>query len=55
MPTYDVSKSFNWQGTITDKVASVCRMFGLHMTFQKVSTGREQLPTRSLRFAGCSG
>jgi len=29
MPTYSVSKSFNWQGTITDKVASVCRMFGL--------------------------
>jgi ABC-type ATPase with predicted acetyltransferase domain len=29
MPTYNVSKSFNWQGTITDKVASVCRMFGL--------------------------
>ncbi len=29
MPTYSVSKSFRWQGTITDKVASVCRMFGL--------------------------
>jgi uncharacterized protein len=29
MPTYSVSKSFGWQGTITDKVASVCRMFGL--------------------------
>jgi len=29
MPTYSVSKGFNWQGTITDKVASVCRMFGL--------------------------
>ncbi len=29
MPTYNISKSFNWQGTITDKVASVCRMFGL--------------------------
>jgi len=29
MPTYSVSKSFNWQGTITNKVASVCRMFGL--------------------------
>ena len=29
MPTYGVSKSFNWQGTITDKVALVCRMFGL--------------------------
>jgi len=29
MPTYSISKSFNWQGTITDKVASVCKMFGL--------------------------
>ena len=29
MPTYTVSKSFEWKGTITDKVVSVCRMFGL--------------------------
>ena len=29
MPTYSVSKSYNWQGTITEKVALVCRMFGL--------------------------
>ena len=29
MPTYSVSKSFTWQGKVTDKVASVCRMFGL--------------------------
>lgn len=29
MPIYSVSKSFTWKGTITDKVASVCRMFGL--------------------------
>jgi len=29
MPTYSVSKSFKWEGTITNKVASVCRMFGL--------------------------
>jgi ABC-type ATPase with predicted acetyltransferase domain len=29
MPTYSVSKSFSWQGKVTDKVASVCRMFGL--------------------------
>jgi ABC-type ATPase with predicted acetyltransferase domain len=29
MPTYSVSKSFKWQGTVTDKVAAVCRMFGL--------------------------
>jgi ABC-type ATPase with predicted acetyltransferase domain len=29
MATYNISKSIKWQGTITDKVASVCRMFGL--------------------------
>jgi ABC-type ATPase with predicted acetyltransferase domain len=29
MPTYGISKSFNWQGKITEKVALVCRMFGL--------------------------
>lgn len=29
MATYSISKSFGWQGIITDKVASVCRMFGL--------------------------
>lgn len=29
MPIYSVSKSFHWQGTITDKVALVCRMFGI--------------------------
>jgi ABC-type ATPase with predicted acetyltransferase domain len=29
MPTYSVSKSFGWQGQITDKVAGVMRMFGL--------------------------
>ena len=29
MPTYSVSKTFKWQGTVTDKVASVCRIFGL--------------------------
>lgn len=27
---YHISKSFTWQGTITNKVASVCRMFGLN-------------------------
>ncbi len=40
MPTYSVSKSFNWKGTITDKVALVCRMFGLsidRLTERKVS------------------
>ncbi|MHC4557812.1 MAG: ATP-binding cassette domain-containing protein [Planctomycetota bacterium] len=26
---YSISKSFHWQGTITDKVALVCRVFGL--------------------------
>jgi len=29
MTRYHVSKSFQWTGTITDKVAAVCRMFGL--------------------------
>ncbi len=29
MTTYNISKSFSWKGTITEKVASVCRMFGL--------------------------
>lgn len=29
MPTFDVSKSFQWQGDVTDKVTQVCRMFGL--------------------------
>lgn len=29
MTTYSVSKSFRWQGKITNKVESVCRMFGL--------------------------
>lgn len=29
MTTYKVSKCFRWHGKITDKVASVCRMFGL--------------------------
>jgi len=40
MPTYSLSKSFNWQGAVTDKVASVCRMFGLttdRLTERKVS------------------
>ena len=29
MATYEVSRSFTWRGRITDKVSSVCRMFGL--------------------------
>ena len=29
MGTYSVSKSFKWQGAITERVAAVCRMFGL--------------------------
>jgi len=29
MATFSVSKSFTWHGTITDKVALVCRVFGL--------------------------
>jgi len=31
MPTYSISKTFKWQGTLTSKVASVCRMFGLSL------------------------
>jgi ABC-type ATPase with predicted acetyltransferase domain len=31
MATYNVLKTFKWQGTVTDKVASVCRMFGLSL------------------------
>ena len=29
MAIYSISRSFTWQGRITEKVASVCRMFGL--------------------------
>ena len=29
MAEYSVSKSFKWRGAITDRVASVCRLFGL--------------------------
>jgi len=29
MPTYSVCKSFQWRGRVSDKVARVCRMFGL--------------------------
>jgi len=29
MPTYTISKTFQWQGQITDKAAQVCQMFGL--------------------------
>jgi ABC-type ATPase with predicted acetyltransferase domain len=40
MTTYSVSKSFNWKGTVTNKVALVCRMFGLtidRLTERKVN------------------
>ena len=29
MPIYSVSKTFPWRGQISEKVAEVCRMFGL--------------------------
>jgi hypothetical protein len=29
MTIYNISKTFKWRGNVTDKVASVCRMFGL--------------------------
>jgi ABC-type ATPase with predicted acetyltransferase domain len=32
MATYNVSKTFRWRGTVTEKVASVCRMFGLSLS-----------------------
>ena len=31
MVTYSISRTFKWRGTVTDKVASVCRMFGLSL------------------------
>ena len=31
MTTYSISKTFKWQGKVTGKVASVCRMFGLSL------------------------
>ncbi len=31
MATYSISKTFKWRGTVTDRVASVCRMFGLSL------------------------
>lgn len=44
MTTYNISKSFSWQGTITEKVTSVCRMFGL--TIERL---KEQRRTHSCR------
>ena len=44
MASYDISKSLSWQGTITEKVASVCRMFGL--TIERL---KEQRLTHSCR------
>jgi ABC-type ATPase with predicted acetyltransferase domain len=32
MATYNISKTFKWRGNVTDKVASVCRMFGLPLS-----------------------
>jgi len=29
MTIYNISKTLRWQGTITDKIAQLCRMFGL--------------------------
>ena len=31
MATYSISKTFEWQGNVTGKVASLCRMFGLSL------------------------
>jgi ABC-type ATPase with predicted acetyltransferase domain len=38
MATYNISKTFTWRGVFTDKVASVCRMFGL--TIERLSRQR---------------
>ena len=38
MTTYNVSKTFQWRGIVTDKVASVCNMFGL--TAERLSRQR---------------
>ena len=38
MTTYNISRSFKWRGAITDKVASVCRMFGV--TIDRLSERR---------------
>jgi ABC-type ATPase with predicted acetyltransferase domain len=32
MAAYNVSKTFRWRVTVTEKVASVCRMFGLSLS-----------------------
>jgi len=45
MVTYNISKTFKWQGTVTGKVASVCRMFGLSL-----SRLTEQCFTHSCQF-----
>lgn len=39
MTTYSISKSFTWQGAITEKVESVCKMFGL--TIQRLKDQRQ--------------
>ncbi|MHC4206342.1 MAG: ATP-binding cassette domain-containing protein [Planctomycetota bacterium] len=31
MATYRISKTFKWRGVVTEKVVSVCRMFGLSL------------------------
>jgi ABC-type ATPase with predicted acetyltransferase domain len=38
MVTYSISKTFKWRGDITDKVVSLCRMFGL--TLDKLTAQR---------------
>lgn len=44
MSIYNISKSFTWQGKITEKVSSVCRMFGL--TIERL---KDQRRTHSCR------
>jgi ABC-type ATPase with predicted acetyltransferase domain len=38
MATYCISKTFKWRGTVTGRIASVCRMFGL--TAERLSQQR---------------
>jgi ABC-type ATPase with predicted acetyltransferase domain len=42
MTTYNISKSFNWQGQVTDKVTQVCRMFGLTVDRLAERTARHE-------------
>jgi ABC-type ATPase with predicted acetyltransferase domain len=42
MTTYDVSKSFPWQGPLSDKAVQLCRMFGLTIDRLRDRAARHQ-------------